>query len=290
MNFTQRTLKSMVTAEGVGFHTGKACVVRLSPQPVNAGILFTFRNKMVRASIENVDEIIPQTTSIRVGSKIVSTVEHVLSALYGLRITNACIEIIDGTEIPIIDGSAAPWVVLINHAGILNQNAIIVPRILRQPLTVTCDHSTYHLMPFKQYLMISAKIDFKHTIIGEQTYTFRHTGDNYVRTIANARTFIADGADGAVLNRRKIFKRLKSVDLAHPEMSPCILYQGMKYITPLRFAKEPVAHKLLDMLGDLSLLGFPLHCIIEAQRPSHLGNRLVVKRLLENLTLLPTDS
>ncbi|HVX58441.1 MAG TPA: UDP-3-O-acyl-N-acetylglucosamine deacetylase [Candidatus Saccharimonadales bacterium] len=275
----QQTIKKPITASGIEFHTGEQSTVQLLPRPLDSGLTMQVGDSEASVSPSNLADGHRSTTSIQVGDKVISSVEHLLSALFGLGITNLHIEVVSGTEIPILDGSAKPWVDLIEVAGIKKQDKEDIPKKLARTVEFRHGDSEYSLAPNDNF-EVEVEIDFPKTIIGRQTasYTIRDP-EYYHKNIAPARTFIGDGAGGKLLNRHKVLNRLKSVDIDKPESCPCILYEQMRYITPLRFMNEPATHKLVDFMGDFSLLGSNLACAVKATRPSHLANQLLVKKL-----------
>ena len=275
----QQTIAKPVTASGAEFHTGKQSTVCLLPQSLDRGITMQVGDAEAAVNPSNLAEGHRSTTSIQVGNTVIGSAEHLLSALFGLGITNLCIQIVSGTEIPILDGSAKPWVDLIETAGVKKQDKENIPKKLVREVEFRHGDSEYSLTPSDSF-KVEIEIDFPKTIIGRQTATFTSSDPAYYRkSIAPARTFIGDGAGGKLLDRQKILNRLKSVDINKPESCPCILYEQMRYITPLRFENEPAAHKLVDFTGDFSLLGSNMACKVKAVRPSHLANHLLVKKL-----------
>lgn len=275
---TQQTIVTPASISGVEFHTGEQSTITLQPAPVDTGILFRAGNSVAIASIENLISAHRSTTSLKVGSASISSIEHLLSALFGLGITNLYIDVITGTELPILDGSAQPWVELVLKAGIESQVAPTIPKKLLKTVEFKSGASEYLLTP-SDNLEVTVEVDFPNTIIGKQNAHYIHNSQNYRDTIAKARTFIGDGANGMKLDREKILARLKSVDIAKPDSCACILYEQMRYITPLRFENEPASHKLLDFLGDFSLIGGVLRCKAIVKQPSHIVTQELVRKL-----------
>lgn len=280
----QQTIKKPITVSGIEFHAGRQSTVRLLPQSPNSGITLQIGDDVATPNCSNLAEGHRSTTSIKVGTAVIGSVEHLLSALFGLGVTNLRIQVIKGTEIPILDGSAEPWVSMIDDVGIEQQNAEVVQKKLVHDVKFLHGESEYMLTPSNRF-KAEVEIDFPKTIIGRQTATYTVADlKSYRNVIAPARTFIGDGAGGKILDRQKILNRLKSVDINKPESCPCVLYEQMRYITPLRFDNEPAAHKLVDFIGDFSLLGHRLACKVKAVRPTHKANHLLVKKILaENL-------
>ena len=281
MNYKQprKTIKSKLEVRGIEFHTGQSCRLSLSPASRGTGIQLHCNGTSAEAKVENLALAHRGTTSIEVGQTVISSVEHLLSALYGEGITDIYIDILQGTELPIIDGSAKFWVAQIDKVGIRLLSGTRHRLRLSQPFEFAEGISRYTLTP-NDSLNISVEIDFPKTIIGNQSASFDSSKESYRDKVAWARTFIADGAHGAKLDRIKVLTRLKSVDIDKPKTSPCILYEQMRYITPLRQHNEPAVHKLLDFMGDLSLLGGMLEAQIRVICPSHNANHLLVRKIL----------
>jgi UDP-3-O-[3-hydroxymyristoyl] N-acetylglucosamine deacetylase len=276
---SRKTIKSRLAVSGMEFHTGKHATLHLSPAKAGEGIQFRCNGISAEAKIENLAYAHKNTLSINVGGKIVSTAEHLLSALSGSEITDVYIDIVEGSEIPILDGSARAWVKRINKVGIQPLSHCIPQLKLLRPVHFKHGISEYFLTQ-SDYFIIDVEIDFPRTIIGHQSASFDSSRDSYLEAVAWARTFIADGAHGDKLDRTAILNRLKSVDIAKPETSPCILYEQMRYITPLRRDNEPAVHKMLDLIGDLTLLGGRLGAHVKAKCPGHHANHLLVTKLI----------
>lgn len=271
----QRTPKKVIQATGVGLHTGEKVLLTLRPAPVDTGIVFrrTDLSPVVKipASYENVRETnlcttlhAPDNWGVKIG-----TVEHLLSALAGLGIDNAIVDV-DGPEIPIMDGSAAPFVFLIQSAGIREQNAPKKYLRIIKPIRVEDKEKYVQFYPYNGY-KISFTIDFDHPAFNDkpQTLSFDLSATSYVKQVCRARTF----------GFRKDYEKLRECDLAKGgSLDNAIVVDDYRVLNDdgLRFESEFVAHKVLDAIGDLYLLRSTLIGAFEGYKSGHeLNNRLL---------------
>ncbi len=271
----QTTLQRSVTTVGVGLHTGAQVHLRLSPAPAYTGILFRRMDLdgfEVPAAPQFVAHTNYATTLVRRGV-LVGTVEHLLAAFYGCGVDNAVVEL-DGLEVPILDGSAAGFVQLIQMAGLIELDA---PRqFLRVLKTVEIveGQRAISMSPANTF-SIECAIDFDHPLIGHQCRAFSVTRDVFMREIAPARTF---GFLQEVESlRRKGLIRGGSLDNAIV-LTP----EGLLNEDGLRFPDEFVRHKILDLLGDVALLGRPVLGHVRAVRSGHRLHNALVAALLRD--------
>jgi UDP-3-O-[3-hydroxymyristoyl] N-acetylglucosamine deacetylase len=277
--WTQRTLKSRIPCVGVGVHTGQRVNLTLLPAPSGHGIVFR-RIDLGRDIPASYDRVVDTTlcTTIGDGAARVGTIEHLMAALAGAGVDNVLIEL-NGPEVPIMDGSAAPFSFLLECAGVAT---LPTPRrvieILR-PVRVTDGKAFAELRPFEKSarnpvptLDLEVTIDFTDAAIGRQTQTLRLTSENFREAVAPARTF-ALVSDIAHLRERGL-ARGGSLDNA-------VVVDGAKVLNPggLRMKDEFAAHKLLDAVGDLALAGAALHGRYIANRPGHGLNNKLLKAL-----------
>lgn len=270
----QNTVKSAVTFKGLGLHTGKS--VRMTVRPASADYGIWFR----RTDLDLGDTLIAARWDTVVPSKLctlvanedgasVSTIEHIMAALAGLGINNALIEI-DGPEVPIMDGSAAPFVAAMLAKGIQPQS---VPtraiRVLKR-VEVRDGLSIARLDPAEN-LEIDFRIDFAEAAIGQQSRRLNMSNGAFVRELCDSRTFC----------RQSDVEDMRARGLAlGGTIDNAVVFDGDRVLTPggLRHADEPVRHKMLDALGDLSLAGAPLLARYTGDRAGHaLTNRLLHK-------------
>jgi len=268
----QRTLKSLIRASGVGLHTGQKVRMTLRPAPVDTGIVFRRVDLAspvdIPARAELVGEARLASTLVK-GDVKVHTVEHLMSAFGGLGVDNAFVDL-DAPELPIMDGSASPFVLLIQQAGIEQQGA--PKRFLRvtRRVEVTEGDKWARLEPYEGY-RLSFSIDFRHPVIEKSTQSvavdFAET--SYLKEIARARTF---GFMHEVENLRESGLALGG------GLENAVVLDEYRVLNAegLRFADEFIRHKLLDAVGDLYLLGKPLLGAFSAHKSGHaLNNRLL---------------
>lgn len=273
-SFFQRSLKRPVSCDGVGLHTGAPVTLRIMPAPADTGIFFVRVDlpgkPQVPARAEFVISTILATTLGR-EQCTVGTVEHLLSALSGMGIDNARIEL-DGPEVPIMDGSAAPFAALVHEAGIRVQEKTKSFLVIRRPVTVVDGDKRASIAPSKR-LRIDCTIDFKHPLISDQTYGLEFSDRTYAKEIASARTF----------GFLRDVEKLQANGLARGgSLSNAIVVDEFSILNPegLRFPDEFVRHKLLDTLGDVALMGRPVIGHLTVHKSGHaLNHRLVMKVL-----------
>lgn len=273
----QRTLQESIRSTGVGLHSGNKVTMQLSPAPVDTGIVFRRTDlspiRDIPARADQVDET-DLSTSLGRGEFQVTTVEHLLSALCGLGIDNAFIEI-DSPEVPIMDGSAGPFVYLLQTAGVQEQPA--AKRFIRvtREITVSDGDKVATLRPYEGFRVTFA-IDFDHPVFKEQIghAALDISSEAFVREISRARTF------GFVHEfeymRSRGLARGGSVDNAIVVDDYRILNEG-----GLRYDDEFVKHKMLDAIGDLYLAGYQLLAEYEGVKSGHALNNQLVRALFE---------
>ena len=271
----QHTLKSEIGCSGTGLHTGETVSIRLIPAPANAGIVFR-RTDAAARGVEiaaRVDNIVEATLCSTLGTDDgikVATVEHLMAALAGCGVDNAVVEV-DGPELPIMDGSAAPFVFLIECAGIAAQDA---PRrvieVLRQ-VKVSAGEREASLSPAAGF-SVGFEIDFDTGAIGKQDLYVKLVNGTFKGEISRARTFgFAEEVDQL---RRMGLARGGSLDNA-------VVVRGNEILNEegLRYDNEFVRHKILDCVGDLYLAGAPICGHFQAYRSGHALNHAMVRAL-----------
>ena len=273
----QRTLKNTIRATGIGLHSGEKVYLTLKPAPVNTGIVFRRMDLdpavEILASAENVGETTMSTTLVK-GDVKVDTVEHLLSAMAGLGIDNAYVEI-SAPEVPIMDGSAGPFVFLIESAGLEEQDE---PkqfiRVLRE-VTVTDGEKKATFLPFEGF-KVSFEIDFNHPVFAgrTQTATVGFSSTSFVKEVSRARTF-GFMRDIEYLRANNLALG-GSVDNAIVVDEDTVLNED-----GLRYEDEFVKHKILDAIGDLYLLGKSLIGEFRGYKSGHGLNNQLLRALLE---------
>jgi len=279
IGWRQRTLKTAIGCVGVGVHSGQRVNLKLRPAPAGHGIVF--RRTDLGCDIEaRFDNVCDTRLCTALADPVhptarVSTVEHLMAALAGLRIDNALIEV-DGPEIPILDGSAAPFLFLMDCAGITELDSPRHAIEVRQTVRVAAGDAWAELRPLgpavrsaQPVLEMDLSIDFAASAIDRQSCSLRLTPDSFRHQIASARTF-AQATEVAEL-RAAGLARGGSLDNAIVVDGADILNSG-----GLRMESEFANHKMLDAIGDLALAGGPLHGRFAAHRTGHeLNNRLL---------------
>jgi UDP-3-O-[3-hydroxymyristoyl] N-acetylglucosamine deacetylase len=270
----QRTLKQKVSFEGIGLHTGRYSKVHLKPAPRDTGIIFirTDKELAIKASIGSVTDTAFSTTLGYNGIKI-RTVEHILAVLAGLGIDNLTIEV-NGPEIPILDGSSMELTSLILKGGIAKQSKKRPYIRITNPVVLTDGHAEIAAFPHNG-IHITYRIHFNHYLLGEQNLSLELTEESFAMEIAPARTF--GFLKDVEYLKANGFARGGSFDNA------IILGEsGILNSSGLRFKDEFVRHKILDLIGDLSLSGFPIYGHIIANKSGHTTNMKFLKKLLSH--------
>lgn len=270
----QRTLRQEIAFSGIGLHTGRHATVRLRPGPRDAGIVFYRIDKraVIRANAGAVTDTAFATT-IGNGNTKIRTIEHLLAALAGIGINNAIIEI-DGPEIPIMDGSSAGLVSLILKAGIAKQGKKMPYMRIIKPIIMQDDHSEIAAFPYEGR-KISFSMHFKQHFLGEQNLSINLNEETFIKEIAPARTF----------GFLKDVQYMMSQGLAKGGSLDNAIILGDKGIlnsSGLRFENEFVRHKILDCIGDFSLIGFPIYGHIVARKAGHSANVKFLNKIISS--------
>jgi len=291
----QKTISEEVCFSGIGLHTGVNCSIKIKPALENTGIIFIRKDledsKEIRAVVENVTDCKRGTT---IGSDGVSihTVEHLLSALYGLQIDNVYIEI-DNIEPPILDGSSKPFIEKILKSGIKEQSSKKKYIKILEPIEYHNEDSNIHIKvsPADDF-SVTYNADFKNEVIGKQEYTLNSLID-YKNEIGFARTFctideleylknekLIKGANAncgiVFFNKNNSMNYIKKIN---KKLNLDINLNNYKNLssTKLHYNNEPARHKVLDLIGDFSLLGKPILAHVESLRGGHASNVEIVK-------------
>ncbi len=274
----QRTLKSSIQVTGVGLHSGRKILITLRPAAPNTGIVFRRTDLDVDVSIPALAKHVTDTrlcTTIQLGEAKVATVEHLMSAFAGLGVDNAYVDI-NAAEVPIMDGSSAPFVFLIQSAGICEQNAKKRFIRIKKEITVKGNDKFASLKPHDGF-NVSYDIDFKHPVFSDRPQSLHvdFSKTSYVKEICRARTFgfMAD------------YEKLREAGLVRGgSLDNAIVLDDFRIMNEegLRFDDEFVRHKVLDAVGDLYLLGAPLIGSFNAYKSGHALNNQLVLELLAN--------
>lgn len=269
---SQRTIKNEVSFEGIGLHTGRYSKVTLKPASRDAGITFirTDKTTVIKTSVGSVIDTAFATTIGNNGVKI-RTVEHILSALAGLGIDNIYIEV-NGPEIPVLDGSSTELISIILKAGIAKQGKKRPFLRITRPFIFEDNHSSITALPYNG-TRITYSIFYNHYGFGEQKLSLDITEESFIREIASARTF------GFLKDIE--YLRTNGFAKGGSLKNAVILGEnGILNSSGLRFKDEFVRHKILDSIGDFSLIGFPIYGHIIAHRSGHSANIRFLKKLL----------
>lgn len=261
MTLTQKTIRREVSCTGIGLHCGCRVDLRLLPAAAGTGVRFRrtdLGGLEIPVRIENLHQT-SYATQLVMGDASINTVEHVLSAAAGLGIDNLIVEI-DGPEVPIMDGSAAPFVYLLHEAGIRRLQAQRRFVKVLEPMRVDAGDKFIAVYPAER-LKISYTIDFDHPLIGVQRETFAVSPRAFTEQIAPARTF------GFL--REVELMRSRGLALGGSMENAIVVGENSILNPHLRFPDEFVRHKILDAIGDLTLLGYPLLGHVVAYRAGH---------------------
>ncbi|MCH9814323.1 MAG: UDP-3-O-acyl-N-acetylglucosamine deacetylase [Epsilonproteobacteria bacterium] len=270
----QLTIKKKIEGVGIGLHKGEPIPFSFHPLEANSGIVFyrTDTKTYIEATPENVVNTMMATVIGKEGNNI-STIEHLLSAVYAFGIDNLLIKI-GASEVPVMDGSSASFAMMINEVGVQEQHANKKVMILEKEVEVRDGDKYSKISPdtISQFLF---SVDFKHPAIGFQKYHLNFSKKNYLDQISRARTF----------GFLKDVQMLRAQNLAlGASLENAIVLDDKKIINEdgLRFGNEFVRHKILDAIGDLALLGMPYIGKYESHAGSHHLNHLLTKEILKS--------
>jgi UDP-3-O-[3-hydroxymyristoyl] N-acetylglucosamine deacetylase/3-hydroxyacyl-[acyl-carrier-protein] dehydratase len=290
---TQRTIGKSVSMSGIGLHTGTSCTMTFKPAPDNYGIRFVRvdlgGSPEIPANADNVVDV-SRGTTLAIGEARVHTVEHVLAAVAGLQIDNIIIEL-DGVEPPIGDGSALPYVEVLNKAGFEQQKAPKDYLIIDETVMFHNDENQVDIvaLPLDDF-RVTVMVDYQNPALGSQHTGLFNLDTEFVSEFAPARTFcflseVENLSNSGLIKGGDLDNAIVIVDhdLSKQELEALRIKVGLKRHfklgdngilnnKQLRFKNEPVRHKLLDLLGDLTLIGAPLKAQILAARPGHKSN------------------
>lgn len=273
----EQTIRSAVECHGVGLHSGAPVHLRILPAPAGSGVIFRrvdLDGFEIEATGRNVARVSYATSLMKKGV-LISTTEHLLSALIGMGIDNAIVEL-DNLELPILDGSAKPFVDAIQRVGIRKQRRPRTYLRIRREIELREGGKFIAVYPADSY-SVSYAINFAHPLIGKETFRVELSNGNYVREISPARTF----------GSREDEKAMRAMGLirgASRENCVVLTRTGIEN-PPLRYQDEFVRHKVLDLIGDLALLGKQVLGNVVADCAGHAMHTALVSRLLRDKTL-----
>ena len=307
MSDKQHTLKGSAIVKGVGLHTGEPVTLTLRPAPVGHGYKFQRTDLEGEPIIDADADLVVSTargTTLGKGDAVVNTTEHVLSALYALNVDN-CLLQLSGAEVPIMDGSALPFVHAIESVGLEEQNAPRNWYELKEPIWFETQERGTEMLgvptPGGEF-RLTVMVDYNSPVLGTQ-HASMYRAEEFKAEIAPCRTFVflreleqlakaglikgGDLNNAIVLEDREGTTKEQLKDLAkalgreYQEVE--IRRNGVLNTTDLKFYNEPARHKLLDIVGDLALVGRPIKGHILAARPGHFGNTSFAKRIKEKI-------
>jgi len=270
----QTTISKPVSVSGTGLHTGAPVNLTLKPAPENTGYIFVrtdLDNFEIPASVEYISHCSYATTLMRRGV-VLSTCEHLLSALRGTGVDNCFIDI-DSIELPIMDGSSENFIELIEKAGVVEQNAL--KRYLRvlKEVKITEGDRKMTIAPSENF-EVECLIDFNHPFINKQGLHYIAENGSFRRNIASARTF-------GFTHEIEMLRKANLALGGSLENAIVLTPEGMLNETPLRFDDEFVRHKILDIIGDLALLGMPVKGKVTAEKSGHSVHAQLMSKLLK---------
>ena len=275
----QTTLREQVSIAGIGVHSGSPVTVTLHPAEANTGVVFWRigidgqKDRELSANFRSVTATEFATVLGDRNGPAVSTTEHVLAALFGLGIDNAIVEV-DGPEVPIMDGSAAPFVDAIDQAGVTTMSARRRYIKVLKPVRVNADDGCYgELRPHLRGLRIETEIEFNHPLIGRQQFALDVEPNLFRRELARARTF------GFMRDVTKLWSAGYALGASF-ENTVVIAAERILNAEGMRFPDEFVRHKAVDAIGDLALAGAPLVGAYRSVRGGHKLNHAVVTALM----------
>ena len=298
----QHTIKEEISISGAGIHTGQSVTMRLKPAAPNTGIVFQRVDlpgkPIIKADVDNVIETNRSTTIESHGARV-STIEHLMASLVGMQVDNVLIEI-DGDEVPILDGSAEPFVEILEKTGTVNQHARKVYYNIEHNISFIDEDKKVEMvaLPYNEY-RINTLIDFNSPILGTQHAALKNITDFNVE-IAPCRTFcffheleallannLIKGGDInnaiVVVDKPVTADQVARISKVFKKNDVHVSEEGILNNLKLRFPNEPARHKLLDVVGDLALVGFPFKAHIIANRPGHSSNVKFAKKIKEHI-------
>ncbi len=298
----QHTLASPVSISGVGIHSGQTVDIVLHPADPNTGIVFQRVDlegqPTVKADVDNVVET-TRSTTIEANGARVSTIEHLMAALVGSQVDNVVVKI-NGPEVPILDGSAWAFVDIIKKAGLQKQDVQKIYYELQHNISFTDEGKKVEMvaLPYKEF-RINTLIDFNSPVLGTQHASIRHISE-FGDEIASSRTFcffheleylldnnLIKGGDInnaiVVVDKPVTDDQVQRISRVFKKDNVKVNEGGILNNLDLRFPNEPARHKLLDVIGDLALVGFPFKAHIIANRPGHYSNVEFARKIKEHI-------
>jgi len=273
----EQTIETAAECQGIGLHSGAPVKMRVLPANAGTGIVFRrvdLDGFCVEAISRNVAKVSYATSLMKQGV-LISTTEHLLSAFIGCGVDNAVVEL-DNLEVPLLDGSAQPFVDMVIGAGLKRQRRKRTYMRIVRPLELRDGEKTIGIYPGDGY-SVRYTIDFPHPVIGHRSFEVDLSADQYRREIAPARTF-------GFLADERVLRNMGLIRGVSQENCVVLTANGVAN-PPLRFTDEFVRHKVLDLIGDLALLGRQILGHVVANKAGHAMHTALVSRLLRDRTL-----
>ncbi len=271
----QRTIAEKISCTGIGLHSGEAVQLTLSPARAGSGIVFVRSDLPTHPEIPARPDCVAATqyaTTLGRGRATVGTVEHLLAAVYSLGIDNLRVDV-DGPEVPVMDGSSAPFVFLLRSAGLFDQPAPRARLRVQRPLEIRDGERWIRIEPARE-LRISYAVDYLHPAIGRQALAdLRIDGESFERELCRARTF-------GFLHEVQTLWKLGLARGGNLDNTVVLDEDRVLNREGLRFADEFVRHKVLDLIGDLALLGMPIEGHVHVERGGHSLHQRLLAELL----------
>lgn len=274
----ETTINKPIEVSGVGLHSGVPVHLRVVPAPPSTGIVFLrtdLQHFPIPASYKHVAKVSYATSLMRQGV-LISTTEHLLSSLFSMGVDNAYVEI-DNLEVPILDGSAGPFVELIRGVGLRTYRRRRRYLRVTRPVSVEGNGKRITILPADRFLL-SCDVFFDHPIVGRQQLEMEVTPERYAAMLAHARTFGFEHE----LNQMREMGLIRGASL-----DSAVCFDGSGVLNPggLRFPDEPCRHKALDLIGDLALIGRPLLGQVIAERAGHAMHVALVSKIMSDPSL-----
>lgn len=275
IHFQQRTVAKPVSCSGIGVHSGKRVNLTIKPAPVNQGIKFIRADLPDKPGIfAHFNVVVDTSLATVIGSDgfIVSTIEHIMASFTGLSIDNVLVEL-DAYEMPIMDGSAGPFTELIKSAGIKEQKFPRYFFVVKEPIELEKDGKSVGIYPSSTF-KITYAIEFDHPLIKKQSYSIDVSEDIFEREISKARTF-------GFLHEVEYLKRYGFARGGSLDNAVVIDKHDILNTDGLRYKDEFVRHKILDCIGDFSLLGMPILGHLVVNKSGHAFNHAFIEKFFD---------
>ena len=284
MHFEQRTVAKAVSCAGVGLHSGKEVRMTIHPAAVNHGIKFKRIDLPGTPAVTaQFNRVVDTSLATVIGSDgcIVSTIEHLMATFAGLSIDNALVEL-DAYEVPVMDGSAGPFTRMIAEVGIQNQDVTRHYFVLKDKIELTDGSKSVTVFPAESF-RITCSIEFDHPLIGKQEFSVDVTDEAFAAEISNARTF-------GFLHEVEYLKRYGLAQGGSLDNAVVIDNDRIVNQDGLRYPDEFVRHKILDCLGDFSLLGMPILGHLVVTRSGHQFNHAFLEKFFSQKAMWETSA